>query len=186
MKKIAFLFLIFALYSCKGKEIIKKPLVKEITIFALDTGKDSIQAKNKALSFLADMRSGYYFKALNREVDIQVREVEINFIMGSRIKEFKTDSGKHIYFCKMSFKDKPEFKDEIKFTLIINTGEYFKSKKEFLKSIIEKHLTEKIKTGVLEGVIYITDIKGLNEKVLPEKLKFTFTIFYRKTKTRLN
>ncbi len=182
MKKLFVLLIFVFTFGCQDKVIKKAAMLPDkITIYAADTGKDEIQAKSKALSFLADMRSGFLFTIENNEINVKVREVEINFIVGSKLLSKKTGDEKHVYFCKMTFsREMYKFKRYFKKTKKISNKNFFSNKIDFFKVVLKNLFVNLIKKNYkIKGIIYVTNISGLEEKTINQFLNITFSVFYK-------
>ena len=160
MRVIGLFIVSIFLFSCGEKEKpIKLPPV-EFTIYAVNTGKDIEQAKNRALSILSDMRSGYRFESEN-SVSVSIMENEVNFIMAQKIFEKSFSHDKAVYVCKMQFNN--PYQQGYRFiqkTQSVKIEKLFENDLRVLfGEILEKVFREKIKKREkLTGFIYITGL----------------------------
>ncbi len=178
--KITITLFVFIL-ACGNQPVKQNVFPKQITIYSVDKGKDLIQAKNKALSFLSDMRAGYHFNIQDKDINVYVKEVEINFIVGSRIFEIKNFNNEAVYFCKMTLNiPGNEYSSILKITKKFALDDYFVSKKKFMTTFIKSVLIKKFtKKNNVKGIIYITGISGISKNGLNKNLEINFTVLYK-------
>lgn len=179
---IGFFIVSIFLFSCGEKEKPIKLPPAEFAIYAVNTGKDIEQAKNRALSILSDMRSGYRFES-ESAVSVSITENEVNFIMAQKIFEKSFSHEKAVYVCKMQFNNPHQQGYRfIQKTQSVKMEKLFQNDMRILFSeILEKVFQENMKKREkISGYIYITGLPDFSRIQLGEgDISVDFMIIFK-------